>query len=66
MRINILIIFIWLIALSDINAQLPNPGTTIINYDYGPRNVSSGSLFHKGIDYRIKGTTPGLSVVPTK
>jgi len=62
-KIIIILTFNILINASiNMYAQLPNPGTTIINYDYGPRNVSSGSFFHKGIDYRIKDTTPGLSV----
>ncbi|MCF6170906.1 MAG: PKD domain-containing protein [Bacteroidales bacterium] len=51
-------ILILLIDFSWVYGQLPDPitGSTtefgVINSDYGPRNVTIGSLFHNGIDYQ--------------
>jgi len=51
-----------------LNALLLNTGTVAtINYihiisDYGPRNVSSGYSFHKGIDYSLANSQKGYDL----
>ncbi len=68
--IKCLLFFIVLIFSinQNLNALLLDPGTgettayTLITSDYGPRNVDTGSTFHKGIDYNIRYGGKGYAI----
>lgn len=69
MKLNILNIILIILLIGDIKAQnLFDPITkstenfTQINSDFGPRNVSNGSTFHKGIDYQLSAFNPAYAI----